>query len=47
MWQMASFLTERKQGSLPSNAEVNPRIEGKEHVKAIALRSGRELVASR
>ena len=40
---MATLLTARQQGSLPSNLEVNPRGEGKEHVKAITLRSGREL----
>ena len=40
---MANLLTKRQQGSLPSNSEVNPRREGKEHVKAITLRSGREL----
>ena len=40
---MANLLTERQQGSLPSNSEINPRGEGKEHVKAITLRSGREL----
>ena len=44
MGKMANLLTERKQGSLPSNSEMNPRGEGKEHVKAITLRSGRELV---
>ena len=43
MGQMANLLTERQQGSLPSNSEINPRGEGKEHVKAITLRSGREL----
>ena len=43
MGQMANLLTERHQGSLPSNSEINPRREGKEHVKAITLRSGREL----
>ena len=43
--QMATMLTERQQGSLPNNSEVSPRIEGKEHVKAITLRSSRELVA--
>ena len=43
MGQMANLLTERQQGSLPSNSEVNSRGEGKEHVKAITLRSGREL----
>ena len=40
---MATLLTERKHGSLPSNSEVNMRREGNEHVKAITLRSGREL----
>ena len=43
MGQMANLLTERKQGSFPSNSEMNPRVEGKEHVKAITLRSGREI----
>ena len=43
MGQMANLLTERQQGSLPSNSEVNPRREGNEHVKAVTLRSGREL----
>ena len=43
MVQMASLLTKRQQGSLPSNSEVNPRGEGKEYCKAITLRSGREL----
>ena len=45
MRQMANLLIEGQQGSLPSNSEINPRGEGKEHVKAITLRSGRELVA--
>ena len=40
---MATLLIERQQGSLPSNAEINPRGKGKEHVKDIILRSGREL----
>ena len=40
---MATLLTERQHGSLPSNSEVNPRREGNEHVKAVTLRSGREL----
>ena len=44
MGQMANLLTERQPGSLPSNSEVNPRREGNEHVKAVKLRSGRELV---
>ena len=42
---MANFLTKRPHDSLPSNSEVNPRREGKEHVKAITLQSGRELAA--
>ena len=41
--QMANILTERKQGSLPRNSEKNPEGDGREHVKAITLRSGREL----
>ena len=44
---MATLLTKRQQGSLRSNSEVNHRREGKEHVKAITLRSGRELAAPR
>ena len=40
---MANLLTERHQGSLSSNSEINSRGEGKEHVKGITLRSGREL----
>ena len=43
MGQMAKILTERQQGSLPSNSEVNLRREGNEHVTAVTLRSGREL----
>ena len=43
MGQMANLLTLRQPGSLPSNSEVNPRREGNEHVKAITLRSGKEL----
>ena len=46
MGQRATLLTEKQQGSLPSNSEVNSRGEGKEHVKAITLRSGRELAIS-
>ena len=46
MGQRATLLTEKQQGSLPSNSEVNPRGEGKEHVKAITLKSGRELAIS-
>ena len=41
--QMANLLTERQQGSLPRNSEKNARDEGKERVKAITLRSGREI----
>ena len=44
MGQMATMLFERPQGSLPSTSEVNPKGEGKEHCKAITLRSGREVV---
>ena len=43
MGQMANLLTERQPGSLPSNSEVNPRKDGNEHVKAVMLRSGKEL----
>ena len=47
MGQMASLLTERQRGALPSNSEVNPRQEGNEHVKAVTLRSGKELAVPR
>ena len=43
MGQMANLLTERQQGSLPSNSKVNTRRDGNEHVKAVMLRSGKEL----
>ena len=43
MGQMANLLTKRQPGSLLSNSEVNPRREGNEHVKAVTLRSGKEL----
>ena len=43
MGQMTNILTGRQQGSFPSNCGKNPRGVGKEHVKAITLRSGREL----
>ena len=43
MGQMANLLTERQQGSLPSNSEINPKGEGKEYCKAVTLRSGKEL----
>ena len=44
---MDNILTKRQQGSLPSNSEKNPRGDGKEHVKAITLRRGRELATTR
>ena len=40
---MENLLTERQPGSLPINSEVNPRRDGNEHVKAVMLRSGKEL----
>ena len=40
---MANLLTERQPGSLPSNSEVNPRRDGNGHVKAVMLRSGKEV----
>ena len=43
MGQMTNLLRERQPGSLPSNLEVNSRREGNEHVKAVMLRSGKEL----
>ena len=43
MGKMANILTERQQGSLPSNSEKNHKGDGREHVKAITLRSGSEL----
>ena len=39
MSQISSLLSNRPQGSLPSNTEVNP----KEHIKAITLRNGKIL----
>ena len=41
--QMASLLSERQHGNLPSTVEINPKREGKEHCKAITLRSGKTL----
>ena len=41
--QIATLLTERQHGSLPSNFELKSRREGNEHVKVVTLRSGREL----
>ena len=43
MGQMTNLLTERQQGSLPSNSEVNPRGEEKEYCKVITLRTRKEL----
>ena len=43
MGQMASLLSERKHRNLLSTFEVNPRREGKEHCKAITLRSGKTM----
>ena len=45
MGQMANLLTERQRGVLPSNSEVNPRREGNKQVKAVTLRSGKELAS--
>ena len=42
---MENLLTKRLHGSLPNNSEMNLRRKGKEHVKDITLRSGRELAA--
>ena len=41
--KISKLLTERTQGALPSISETNP----KEHVKAITLRSGKELEQSK
>ena len=46
MGQMANLLTERQRGALTSNSEVNPRREGNKQVKAVTLRSGKELAVS-
>ena len=43
---MASLFSGRQQGNLPSTSEVKPRREGKEHWKAITLRSGKTLEKS-
>ncbi|KAH9704245.1 hypothetical protein KPL70_011377 [Citrus sinensis] len=40
--QLATALSNRPQGSLPSNTK-NPRREGKEHCKVINLRSGKDV----
>ena len=46
MGQMALLLSKRQHGNLPSTSEVNPRREGKEHCKAVTLRSGKTLEQS-
>ena len=46
MGQMASLLSERQHGNLPSTSEVNLRREGKKHCKVITLRSGKTLEQS-
>jgi hypothetical protein len=43
--QIANALSNRPQGSLPSDTEKNPRNDGNEHCKAITLRSGKELTS--
>ena len=43
MGQMANLLTERQREALPSNSEVNLRRGDNEQVKAVILRSGKEL----
>ena len=40
--QLATAMSSRTQGSLPSNTE-DPRKEGKEHCKVINLRSGKNV----
>ena len=44
--QMASLLSERQHGNLPSTSEVNPRREGMEHCRDVTLRSGKTLEQS-
>ena len=46
MGRLASLFNERQQDNLPSTSEVNPRREGKEHCKAIILRSGKTVEAA-
>ena len=43
MGQMATTLSERQQGTLPSTLKVNPRREGKEHYKEITIKSGKAM----
>ena len=40
---MALLLSKRQHGNLPNTFEVNPRRGGKEHCKAVTLRSGKDL----
>ena len=47
MGQMANLLTERRQGALLSNSEVNPRQEGNEHIKVVTLTGAKKLATSR
>jgi len=42
MGQLATTMSSRTQGSLPSNTK-DPRREGKEHCKVISLRSGKNV----
>ena len=39
MGQITSLFNERQEGNLPSTSEMNPRRDGREHCKAITLRS--------
>ena len=43
---MANLLMERQRGALPNNSKVNSRREGNKQVKAVTLRSGKELATS-
>lgn len=43
MGQLANGINNQPQGTLPSDTEINPKREGKEHCNAIALRSEKEL----
>ena len=41
MGQMTTMFNERQQGNFPSTLEMNTRRDGKEHCKAVTLRSGK------
>lgn len=41
--QLASALNNRFQGSLPSDTELNPKNDKREHCKEITLRSGKKI----